>query len=303
MSVRFLWFLWWLGANDTDLDRPSQHLPADTSFTRTSSSAFKAEGNCNVYCYYSRILFATTSTVPLILCGYNKPNSVMDLPILSGSFASLSLFLLTLSISPSNSDYKYTLTHQRTIPGHGPHQYLHYHAPSSTIYATSWALPPALHVFSPSLSHVNSTPITAVSSYITSHGSCLYSVGGPTGEVHSLSPLNQVQPILYVPLSALPTTDKTRVALRTGSHAIEIHASTRKAYVPVLGTDSIYVYSLLDNDHLQEESVFKAPEGSAPRHLKIHPNGQILYVVTEHRESISSNIIDNAYDFLQITPC
>lgn len=208
----------------------------------------------------------------------------MELPILSGSFTSLSLFLLTLSISPLQSEYTYTLSHQRTIPGHGPHQYLHHHLASSTTYATSWALPPALHVFSPSLSHINSTPITAVSSYITSHTSCLYSVGGPTGEVHSLSPFKQIQPILYVPPSDLPTTDKTRVALRTGSHAIEIHASTHKAYVPVLGTDSIYVYSLLNNGHLQEEHIFKAPEGSAPRHLKIHPNGRILYVVTEHRE-------------------
>ncbi len=149
-----------------------------------------------------------------------------------------------------------------------------------------------LHAFSlPKLEHLGAAPITATSSYITIRGKWMYSAGGPTGEVHRLpfpEPVKEQQ-FLFVSEDELETADKTRVALRTGSHAIEFGEDdvATRAYVPVLGTDKVHIY-LVDPAAglLSEEKVLKTPEGSGPRHLKLHPNGQVLYVVTEHDNTL-----------------
>jgi hypothetical protein len=58
----------------------------------------------------------------------------------------------------------------------------------------------------------------AISSYITSKHSLLFSVGGPTGEVHQLMPETgaieeKLQDILFVPKEALDQEDKSHRAL------------------------------------------------------------------------------------------
>ena len=58
--------------------------------------------------------------------------------ILSGSFRSLSLFLL--AFSPSTG----SLSHLQTIPAFGPHQYLATNQFRDRVYATTWAEPPSL---------------------------------------------------------------------------------------------------------------------------------------------------------------
>ncbi|KAF9027035.1 putative isomerase YbhE [Hymenopellis radicata] len=217
----------------------------------------------------------------------------MELLILSGSFTSLSLWLLALTLpSPKiNSPSEASIRLVRSIPAFGPHQYLHISPDKDTVYATTWSLPPSLHAFSlPTLQHLGAAPITATSSYITIRDNWMYSAGGPTGEVHRLpfpEPVKEQQ-FLFVPEDELETADKTRVALRTGSHAIEFSAGDlTRAYVPVLGTDAVHIY-IVDpvTGLLAEEKVLKTPEGSGPRHLKVHPNGQVLYVVTEHDNTL-----------------
>jgi len=80
--------------------------------------------------------------------------------ILSGSFRSLSLFLL--AFSPS----KRSLLHLQTIPAFGPHQYLASNQHKDRIYTTSWARPPTLsswHVERSDpwrVSHINTVPIS-----------------------------------------------------------------------------------------------------------------------------------------------
>jgi hypothetical protein len=82
--------------------------------------------------------------------------------ILTGSFRSLSLFLLAFSTKTRR------LSHVETIPAFGPHQYLGTNLQKDRIYATSWALPPALsswEVLRPpgetwSVKHINSVPIS-----------------------------------------------------------------------------------------------------------------------------------------------
>ncbi|KAF9044196.1 hypothetical protein BJ165DRAFT_1347954 [Panaeolus papilionaceus] len=229
--------------------------------------------------------------------------------ILAGSFRSVSLFLL--AFSPSTR----TLSHLQTIPAFGPHQYLALRPNEfrNTVYTTSWALPPVLSSWRVekaeqpedwNVRFLNSVPITATSSYIAIPPPFkrAYSVGGPTGEVHDLDPVDgafgsKLQEILFVPEDQLETADKTRVALRYGSHGIEFTPSRRLAFVPVLGTQSIEMFEHdPETGKLTLLTSVSSPRGAAaqdgPRHLKIHPNGRVLYCVTEH-----TNVVD-IYDIL-----
>lgn len=80
--------------------------------------------------------------------------------ILSGSFRSLSLFLL--AFTPSQR----SISHLSTIPAHGPHQYLAADQRRTRIYTTSWALPPSLSSWEVErsnplrINHVNTVPIS-----------------------------------------------------------------------------------------------------------------------------------------------
>ncbi|RDB26645.1 Muconate cycloisomerase 1 [Hypsizygus marmoreus] len=225
--------------------------------------------------------------------------------ILSGSFRSLSLFLL--AFSPLNR----TLSLVQKVDAFGPHQYLATNPRKDRVYTTSWALPPVLSSWeierpdggARRVNHINSVPITATSSYITipppfTHA---YSAGGPTGEVHIIDPATggfgaKLQQIVFVPEDELETADKTRVALRYGSHAVEFSPATGHAFIPVLGTDSIEMYTRdIRTGLLSHIYTSPSPRGpnahDGPRHVKIHPNGKILYSVTEHTNFVDAYTI------------
>ncbi|KAF5310144.1 hypothetical protein D9619_010396 [Psilocybe cf. subviscida] len=220
--------------------------------------------------------------------------------ILTGSFRSLSLFLLAFSTETRH------LSHVETIPAFGPHQYLGTNLQKDRVYATSWALPPALsswEVLRPpgetwSVRHINSVPITATSSYVTVPAPYrhVYSAGGPTGEVHIVDEVTgglseKIQQLLFVPEDELESADKTRVALRYGSHGVEF--TSRFAFIPVLGTDTIEMYERdLSSGKLNHIASVGSPRGKGahdgPRHVKIHPNGKVLYSVTEHTNMVDA---------------
>ncbi|KAF6760468.1 hypothetical protein DFP72DRAFT_73205 [Ephemerocybe angulata] len=225
------------------------------------------------------------------------------LHILSGSFRSISLALL--AFYPLNR----TLEHVTTVPAFGPHQYLALNAGKDVVYTTSWADPPILSSWSllrsehghgtlvEDVKHLNTVKITATSSYISVPPpyDFVYSTGGPTGEVHTLAPDGsfgeKIQQYLFVPEDELETTDKTPVALRYGSHGVEF-SSSGYGFIPVLGTSTIEMYRR-DSSTGRLDHVFssRSPRGSeshdGPRHVKVHPNGKILYCLTEH-----NNLLD-----------
>ncbi|KAJ7103774.1 hypothetical protein C8R44DRAFT_808135 [Mycena epipterygia] len=148
--------------------------------------------------------------------------------ILTGSFRSLSLFLLVFS------PLKRTLDLVQTIPAFGPHQYIGLGPRTDKdvryAYTTSWALPPQLQSWAIEqqpggvglrVRFMDSVDITATSSYITvpppyTH---IYSAGGPSAQVHALPSAGSpgfgphVQEILFVPEAELAAADKTRKAL------------------------------------------------------------------------------------------
>jgi carboxy-cis,cis-muconate cyclase len=142
-----------------------------------------------------------------------------------------------------------TLFLAQNVPTSAPHSYLAKDVHGDRVYATSWSSPPTLsswsvkrtddcswnienintvntsrHVFFPgmgSLTHIHSTfHKAAISGYIAipppSH--YLYSVGGPTGEVHIINASSggvgqEVQQVLFVPEDDLEQADKTPGAL------------------------------------------------------------------------------------------
>ena len=72
---------------------------------------------------------------------------------------------------------------------------------------------------------------------------------------------------------------------RYGSHGIEF--STHRAFVPVVGTNTIEMYTRdRTTGMLRHVASIASPRGSSardgPRHVKVHPNGKVLYCVTEH---------------------
>ncbi|KAG5637969.1 hypothetical protein H0H81_002413 [Sphagnurus paluster] len=224
--------------------------------------------------------------------------------VISGSFRSISLFLLAFS------PIERTLSLIQKVDALGPHQYLATNPRRDRVYATTWAQPPTLSSWaiereetSPwRLSFINNVSITATSSYINipppfTHA---YSAGGPTGEVHAIEPVtgalkDKVQEILFIPEDELANADKTAVALRYGSHAVEF-SSDGLAFIPVLGTDKIEMYRRdTTSGRLTHIMSVPSPRGpnahDAPRHLKIHPNGKVLYCVTEHTNFVDAYTI------------
>ncbi|KAJ7182595.1 hypothetical protein C8R43DRAFT_1054515 [Mycena crocata] len=234
--------------------------------------------------------------------------------ILSGSFRSISLFLLAFS------PHQRTLDLVQTVPAFGPHQYIGLGPRGEDVraaYTTSWALPPRLQSWAVEelgegegrgmrVRFVDSVDIAATSSYVTvpppfSH---VYSAGGPAAQVHARPPGGvpgfgaHVQEVKFVPESEWAVADKTRKALRYGSHGIEFAfplGSPALAFIPVLGGSTIEVYERAEDGSLKhlESSAAQQREGATgeeedgPRHVKVHPNGRVLYCVTEH-----SNYLD-----------
>jgi len=215
--------------------------------------------------------------------------------IISGSFSTSSLYVLRYE--PASRKLHLV----QSVPAYGPHQYLHLDRRRRRLYATSWQQPARLSAWDihfdgpgmpPQLTLINHAPITAVSSYISSKYSLLFSVGGPTGELHQLNPhtgaiQEKLQELLFVPKEALQHEDKSRNALRYGSHAIEV-SSLDQVFVPHLGRNSIWMYQLDAHKKalkfLSEVMSVRADDG--PRHAVVSADGRRLYVVTEHTSRV-----------------
>ncbi len=100
----------------------------------------------------------------------------------------------------------------------------------------------------------------------------------------------RIKEIPFVESGKLDEADKTRKALRYGSHAIEFTADGNYGFVPVLGTEEIHVIKRGTNGTLERVAKAKGHAGDGSRHVKVHPNGEIVYCVTEH--STFSNFIE-----------
>ncbi|KAK0186470.1 hypothetical protein F5146DRAFT_1124258 [Armillaria mellea] len=108
-----------------------------------------------------------------------------------------------------------------------------------------------------------------------------YSMGGPTGEIHMFDPATgtwkqKIQEILFVKSGKLAEADKTRKALRYGSHAIEFTCRWKLWFC--FGSRDVR------DPGLQE---------GRRRHVKVHPDGEVVYSVTEHAPTPSLKLVSS----------
>ncbi|KAM0755146.1 Muconate cycloisomerase 1 [Meredithblackwellia eburnea MCA 4105] len=225
--------------------------------------------------------------------------------LLSGTFNTVFLYLL--AFNPLTSD----LSIHAKIRGEGPHQFWALNEKRDRAYGTTWAQPPTLSAWEvlgngrDGIKRINTVPITATSSYIqvSPVQPRIYSAGGPTGEVHAVDPVTggfgeKLQQMLYVPEADLDKADKTRVALRYGSHGIDINLPRKQVFVPHVGHDSIYMYNLREDGQL--DLVNNCPSYGTHdgiRHVVPSADGSKLYGVTEHTSFV--DVYDILPDSLQ----
>ncbi|BGP21220.1 muconate cycloisomerase [Rhodotorula toruloides] len=223
--------------------------------------------------------------------------------LLTGTFNTLFLYLLAFSPYASGGP---TLTVHRRMRGEGPHQFIALNEERDRAYVTTWAQPPTLSSWEVlergrgGVKKIDTVPISATGSYLTVSPSSLpfpprvYQAGGPVLQTFSLSPSSrgfdtQLQEVIYLDGGEeelwSEKTDRTRVALRYGSHAVDIDPVRQRAYVPHVGRDSIFVYSFNQNGtlhHLAEVPTYGNHGNEGVRHSIPSRDGGRLYVVTEH---------------------
>ncbi|GAA6064670.1 hypothetical protein JCM10212_001786 [Sporobolomyces blumeae] len=268
------------------------------------------------------------STCPVPVSSLLSPTTSPRLHyLLSGTFNTLFLYLL--SFSPHSSPP--TLDVERAYRAQGPHQFLAVNEERDRAYATTWAQPPTLSSWTiidggrRGIEKLNTVPISATGSYLTllpsslsaslslspSTGARIYQAGGPVAQTLEVDPATggfgtQLQEVVYLDggvdeLWDDAKTDRTRVALRYGSHAVDIDPVRGRAYVPHVGRDSIFVYSFNRDGTLHELAEVashgrKGHEG--PRHSIPSRDGNKLYVVTEHTSYLDVYDVHSSSPFL-----
>lgn len=140
--------------------------------------------------------------------------------------------------------------------------------------------------------HSLTTPSYGVAAGPSRH---LFSAGGPTGEIHSLDAetgaiLEKTQEIVFLKggKKDLAKADKTRKALRYGSHSVDI-GPHNLAYFADVGRNSFLIYyydpspSPGNQEHLTLLNEVRSPENhDGPRHVVPSYTGKHVFVVTEH---------------------
>lgn len=80
-------------------------------------------------------------------------------------------------------------------------------------------------------------------------------------------------------------------------HSVVLSPDEKYMYSPDLGNDRIYIYKF-DRSNQQapftpaEPAYIEVPDGSGPRHITFHPNGQYAYLINE----LSGNVIAYQYN-------
>ena len=80
-------------------------------------------------------------------------------------------------------------------------------------------------------------------------------------------------------------------------HAAVFSPDEKYLYAPDLGNDRIYTYSFNPNNGQTplaspDPAYIEVPDGSGPRHITFHPNGQFAYIINE----LSGNVIAYQYN-------
>lgn len=199
----------------------------------------------------------------------------------------------------------------------------------TVLYATSWTTPPGLAAYSLSRSSSNDDDDAPVvprlighvetasrSGYVCCSDVAVYSAGGASGEVYSLSSSRDGGNFLGAGLDAqeTPVEPLQRLSfvseresqrdnggvldfggLRHGAHSADLSPDGRFLYVADIGRNAVFTLRVVDHTTGKVEHSHKlvAPqEGDGPRHVWPHPNGTIVYSLQEHSSRVDAARLD-----------
>ena len=73
------------------------------------------------------------------------------------------------------------------------------------------------------------------------------------------------------------------------AHSIKFSPFTKQIFSADLGIDQLNIFSLEKNQLKQEGQEFvKLAPGAGPRHLEFHPNGKVIYVISELNSTVTA---------------
>lgn len=219
---------------------------------------------------------------------------------LVGTFYTPKLFTLRFT-APSSLEIK------QTSEACGGHSWLSLSKNHKFLYTTVWADPPAVASYKVnpdgSLTFLNSKPIKAMSGYVVSSKSYLYSAGGPTGEVFSINAdgsLGDLAQALNFREEGNQNEGQQEVAhgnfggLRHGSHSVDFSPDGRSLYIADIGHNCVWSYSVNEAAALADNKPplalgmkwIASRSNDGPRHTWPHPNGRYLYSLQEHSSMV-----------------
>ena len=234
----------------------------------------------------------------------------MDLIV--GTFNQESLY--TLHFTPPTPTSSASLTLVRAHPALGGHSWLPFSPNRKTLYASAWTKPnPSVAAYTikaggRELQLLNAKPVKALPGYVCADSSHLYAVGGPSGEVFYLerdgSIGSLVQELDFVTGHGANVSEQRDKdlgvglgdfgGLRHGAHSIDLAPDGKSLYVPDIGRNCIWTFSVSKSEDLLAPpltlgSKHISPRGhDGPRHSWPHPNGKVLYCLQEHSSMVDA---------------
>lgn len=165
-------------------------------------------------------------------------------------------------------------------------RFLHAALRSEPFTVASFAIDPA----SGRLSHLGSAPLAASMAYITADrsGRWLLAASYPAGKL-TVNAIDQ-----HGRVKAPPTQV---IADRPKAHCVLVDESNRNVYSAVLAQDLVLQLKFDPaagalTPNTPGEIATKA--GAGPRHLRLHPSGRFLYLITETTATIGAYAVDKA---------
>jgi 6-phosphogluconolactonase len=138
------------------------------------------------------------------------------------------------------------------------------------------------------LSHIANAPLTASMAYATTDrtGKWLLCASYPNA-VLTLNAIGSDGRIESPPKQTIPTKPK--------AHSIIVDAANKHAYSGILGADYI-MQMKFDAEHgtltPNDPPTISTKAGAGPRHVRLHPSGKFLYLITETTATIGAYAVD-----------
>lgn len=226
---------------------------------------------------------------------------------LVGTFNHPSLYLL--QFDPTGNNGQPSLKLVREHPAIGGHSWLSLSKDKRNLYTTAWLAKPSIASYRISsqgrdIQFLTARHVKALSGYVCSNATHVFSAGGPSGEVFKIeadgSIGDLVQELDFVSGQGENQSEKRgKVAhgdfggLRHGAHSVDLSPDGKSLYVADIGRNCIWTYKVLHSKRAIADPPLEfgvkhlSPrEHDGPRHTWPHPNGKILYSLQEHSSMV-----------------